>query len=65
MSKRDRGLTTAEIGQWVDNDEGLYRWWKQSRQSKRDFIRDNRAELTRCIQAVTSGERRAHFIVYG
>lgn len=65
MSKRDRGLTVADIGQWIDNDEGLYRWWKDSKQSKRDFIRDNRSELTRAIQAVTSGEKRPHYLLYG
>lgn len=32
MNKR---LTVSDIAQWIDNDEGLYRWWKTARQSKR------------------------------
>ncbi len=41
-----------EIEQWVDNDAGLYSWWRSSRQSKRQFIRENRDELQRSINAV-------------
>lgn len=62
---RDRGLTTREIVQWIDNDEGLYRWWKNSKLSKREFVRLNRSNLTRTIQAVRSGERRPHYLLYG
>jgi len=51
MSKTDR-LTVSDIGQWIDNDEGLYSWWKSSRQNKRLFIRENRAELESCIRKV-------------
>ncbi len=52
---RDRAgnvrLDTHELSLWVDNDEGLYNWWKGSRQSKSAFIRENRDELKRLIQA--------------
>lgn len=48
----NRKLTIANIEQWIDNDEGLYNWWKSSRQSKRAFIRDNRADLESCILRV-------------
>jgi hypothetical protein len=48
---RGENLTVADIEQWVNNDEGLYRWWKSSRMSLRAFVRDNRAELERVIQA--------------
>ncbi len=65
MGKRDRGLTASDIGQWIDNDEGLYRWWKESHQSKRNFIRDNRSELTRSIESMLSGQRRPHYLMYG
>lgn len=58
-------LTTADIGQWIDNDEGLYNWWKRSRQGKREFIRDNRAELESCIRRVTDGTKPAHYLAYG
>jgi len=44
-------LTVADIEQWIDNDESLYNWWKRSRSSKRQFIRDNRTELESCIYA--------------
>lgn len=65
MSRNQRGPTTSDIGQWIDNDEGLYRWWRQSRLSKREFIRLNRSELVRIIATVVSGEKRAHYLLYG
>lgn len=57
-------LTIAEIEQWVDNDEGLYRWWKSERGSKRDFIRRNRAEIEAAINNVTSNKKPAHYLAY-
>lgn len=45
-------LNDDDRSQWIDNDEGLYRWWKSTRQSKRLFIRENRDKLTRLILAV-------------
>jgi hypothetical protein len=36
---------------WINNDEGLYNWWKSSRLSMREFIRENRAELDATIRA--------------
>lgn len=65
MSRNQRGPTTSDIGQWVDNDEGLYRWWRQSRLSKREFIRLNRSELVRIISTIISGEKRGHYLLYG
>jgi hypothetical protein len=35
-----------------DNDEGLYMMWRSSGQSKREFIRDNRADITAAIRRV-------------
>lgn len=58
-------LTIADIEQWIDNDEGLYNWWKGSRQKKREFIRENRQELEDCINRVVSGEKRQHYLIYG
>lgn len=46
--KTDR-LNNADREQWIDNDEGLYNWWRRSRQSKRQFIKENREELDACI----------------
>jgi hypothetical protein len=51
-------LTLADIEQWVDNDESLYDWWRRSRQGKRAFVRENRAELTRAIVAVRDAPPR-------
>jgi len=38
-----------ERRQWVLNDEGLYNWHRASRQSMREFIRENREELDAAI----------------
>lgn len=46
---RQQTLNDADRSEWIDNDEGLYNWWRSSRQSKRVFIRKNREELTRLI----------------
>ena len=58
-------MPMTDIAQWIDNDEGLYNWWKSSRQSKREFIRDNRAELEACINRVLNGSKPAHYLAYG
>lgn len=42
-------MNDREREQWVMTDEGLYNWWKSSRLSMREFIRENRAELTAAI----------------
>ncbi len=62
---RSDRLTIADIGQWIDNDEGLYSWWKSSRISKREFIRTNREELEVCIRRVINGTKPAHYLLYG
>jgi hypothetical protein len=51
-------LNDDDRAQWIDNDEGLYNWFRQSRMSKRDFIRANRAELTTCIRRVLDAPPR-------
>lgn len=58
-------LTMSEIAQWIDNDEGLYVWWKRSRLSKKNFIAENRDELVRAIRNVTDGKKPAHCLMYG
>jgi hypothetical protein len=58
-------VNDQEREQWIDNDEGLYRWWQRSRLSKRAFIRANRAEITRAITSVTEGTQPAHHLEYG
>ena len=34
---------------WVDNDEGLYWWWRGSGKTKLQFVADHREELTNHI----------------
>lgn len=58
-------ISLKEIELWVDNDEGLYRWWRSSRLSKREFIRQNRDELRDCIRRVVTGEKKPHYLTYG
>ena len=48
--KTDR-ITDSERSMWINNDWGLYRWWKSSRLPLRAFIRANRDELTESIRA--------------
>jgi transposase-like protein len=64
MGKQQR-LTVSDIAQWLDNDEGLYDWWKSSRQKKGAFIRENRADLERVIGNVINGTKPAHYLTYG
>ena len=42
-------MNDREREMWIDNDEGLYLWWRGSRQSKRAFLRENRADLDAAI----------------
>lgn len=50
---------------WIDNDEGLYNWWKSSKLSMRDFLRENRAEIDVTIDNVLGGIKPAHYLAYG
>ena len=57
-TKKEGGSMTGEIRlnnsdreQWIDNDEGLYLWWKSTKLSKRKFIQENKAELDALIKA--------------
>ncbi len=52
-------LTNADISQWIDNDEGLYLWWKRSRQSKTAFIHANHKELVAAIRRVLNAPPRS------
>jgi hypothetical protein len=58
-------MNDTEREQWIDNDEGLYDQWRRSRQSKREFIRANRAEIDAAIQPVIAGDKPAHHLKYG
>jgi hypothetical protein len=50
--ERQRALSDSDRAQWVDNDEGLYNWWRSERCSKKEFIMRNRARLTDYINRV-------------
>ena len=58
-------MNDTEREQWIDNDEGLYDWWRTSRLSKREFIRANRAEIDAAITPVISGDKPQHHLKYG
>jgi hypothetical protein len=55
-SDRPGGAPTndGEREVWVINDEGLYNWQRRSGLSMRNFIRENRDELDRIIDAYLS-----------
>lgn len=42
-------LNDEERRQWVDNDEGLYNWWKSTKMGLYRFVRENRAEIDAVI----------------
>jgi len=42
-------MNDKEREEWIMNDEGLYLWWKDTGKGITTFIRENREELTRCI----------------
>lgn len=58
-------MNNTKREQWIDNDEGLYNWWKSSKLSKREFIKQNKAEIDAAINNVTSNKKPAHYLAYG
>ena len=42
-------MNNRERQMWIDNDEGLYLWWKSSRQPMAKFIKENREEIDSAI----------------
>jgi hypothetical protein len=51
MNDRERTL-------WVQNDEGLYRWWRSERKPLAKFIKDNREQLDAIINKAINQEPR-------
>lgn len=51
--------------QWVLNDEGLYNLYRASGRSVREFVRQNRPEIDAVIDNIVSGQKPAHYLVYG
>jgi hypothetical protein len=59
--KGDR-INNHERELWINNDEGLYNWFKRERISMREFIKRNRAEIDAAIRGVVDREpARARF----
>lgn len=57
-------MNNNERYRWIDNDEGLYHWWRSSKLSKPDFIKTNRTEIDAAIRNVTEGKKSAHYLAY-
>ena len=57
-------MNNTDREQWIDNDEGLYNWWRSSHLSKREFIRQNRQEIDQAINNVLNGNKPAHYLAY-
>lgn len=53
-------MNDSEREMWVQNDEGLYAWWRSSRTSMREFLRTNRAELDACINRALNVKPRSY-----
>jgi len=49
-------MNNTEREQWIDNDEGLYHWWRTSGMGKMRFIREHKAELDACINNALNRE---------
>jgi len=49
---RTRKLNNDDRRQWIDNDEGLYNWYRSSRLSMTKFIKENKEELDAAINRV-------------
>jgi hypothetical protein len=45
-------MNNVDRSQWIDNDEYLYNWWRGSRLSKSQFIKENRNEIDEYINKV-------------
>lgn len=56
-ARRVPRLSDGDRELWVMNTEGLYRMWKSSRKSKRDFIRDHRSEIDAHIRQALASPR--------
>lgn len=43
-------MTNTELSEFIDNEEGLYSWWRYSRKSKTAFIKMHRADIVSAIK---------------
>lgn len=58
-------MNNQDREQWIDNDEGLYNWWKRSKLSKRKFIQENRTEIDEAINNMLGNKKPAHYLAHG
>jgi hypothetical protein len=56
-------MNDTERSQWIDNDEGLYNWWKASKLPKSRFIKINRPLLNRLIEDRLNHPNAVHALV--
>jgi len=45
-----KGFNLKELEEWVINDEGLYRNWKQSGKTLSNYVKEHRRDLRAMIQ---------------
>jgi hypothetical protein len=45
-------MNNKEREQWINNDEGLYKWWKSTCLSMTRFIKEHRQEIDEYINKV-------------
>ena len=62
-------INDTDRAQWIDNDEGLYNLCRsecrRNRQTKRQWIRENREQIDAVIRNVRDGRKPAHYLAYG
>ena len=45
-------MNNKEREMWIINDEGMYNWWKSTKLSKANFIKENKQEIDAAIKAM-------------
>jgi hypothetical protein len=58
-------LNDNDRSQWIDNDEGLYNWFRSTRMSKKAFVKQYRKEIDEVVNNVRGGVKPAHYLEYG
>ncbi len=43
-------MNNNDRSQWINNDEGLYNWWKSSRMSMTKFIKEIDEAITNALK---------------
>ncbi len=54
-------MNNTERQMWINNHEGLYRWWKASKLSMRDFIKFNRPSIDETIRLALNERKDKYF----